>query len=559
MSDAPVMTDSPRTTVTPTSAVLPWGLLAVFLLNAGPLFLRMPLTNDAELYDLQAAVVRQGGVLYRDLLEPNLPGVVWLHLAVRSVLGDSSEALRLFDLLMLAGTVTAAGLLIRLAGRSWSATGWTAFGLTAAYLSQSEWCHCQRDGWMLFPALMAIVLRTRNLQEREAASVVTNHWRAFAEGVCWGCAVWLKPYIVVPAIGVWLVSLVRSHHRRRFIGEFLALLAGGLLVGGLGIGWMITSGCWPYFLETAREWNPAYFAAGRAHWTWLRLAMMGYRFAPWILLHGAALLVITAAVIRWSLDRFSSSPTDDGLRATDHPIFALVAAAYLGWTAQALFLQHQFDYVFAPTLLLALLVVGTAAIDVTGPPRLPVGWLAFGLMVLVSSPWTEARRLQSWPQAMLGPNSPALQDRLAHFQNPNRRDLAAVAEYLQAAAVTDQDVCCYNSDFVSLYRRLSLTPPMKFTYLFEILQFFPDRQDTVLEAVERSPHRFVVTDLVSCGLSRKDAEAVGPAGPHAPPPAYRLAPKDVYPWNCPVVFRAGTYLVHRVSTDQNSTTAAVTD
>ena len=77
---------------------LPLFLLATLAVIAVPVFVRMPLTNDAETYDLQADIVRRGGVLYRDALEPNLPGVVWVQLAVRSVFGDSSEALKLFDL-----------------------------------------------------------------------------------------------------------------------------------------------------------------------------------------------------------------------------------------------------------------------------------------------------------------------------------------------------------------------------------------------------------------------------------------------------------------------------
>ena len=77
---------------------LPLVLLSALCVIAVPLFVRMPLTNDAEQYDLQADVVRRGGVLYRDALEPNLPGVVWVHVGVRRLLGESSEALKAFDL-----------------------------------------------------------------------------------------------------------------------------------------------------------------------------------------------------------------------------------------------------------------------------------------------------------------------------------------------------------------------------------------------------------------------------------------------------------------------------
>ena len=48
---------------------LPLVLLVALVAVAVPLFVRMPLTNDAEQYDLQADVVRRGGMLYRDALE----------------------------------------------------------------------------------------------------------------------------------------------------------------------------------------------------------------------------------------------------------------------------------------------------------------------------------------------------------------------------------------------------------------------------------------------------------------------------------------------------------
>tara|TARA_B100001939_G_scaffold335217_1_gene337019 strand:+ start:608 stop:751 length:144 start_codon:yes stop_codon:yes gene_type:complete len=47
----------------------------------------MPLNSDTALFDVQAAEVLKGGVMYRDIVEPNLPGVVWIHLLIRSVAG----------------------------------------------------------------------------------------------------------------------------------------------------------------------------------------------------------------------------------------------------------------------------------------------------------------------------------------------------------------------------------------------------------------------------------------------------------------------------------------
>ena len=88
MSDA-TATLPPQPLLQPTAATA-WGVLALLLAVNVPLFLCMPLTDDTTLYDLQARNLMQGGVMYRDIFEPNLPGVVWVHIAIRSLLGTSS-------------------------------------------------------------------------------------------------------------------------------------------------------------------------------------------------------------------------------------------------------------------------------------------------------------------------------------------------------------------------------------------------------------------------------------------------------------------------------------
>src|SRR5258708_1378095 len=71
--------------------------LTALLVNV-PAFLCMGLDADANQWDLCARAVMQGDVLYRDALENNLPGMLWLHVAVRALLGWSSGVLRLVDL-----------------------------------------------------------------------------------------------------------------------------------------------------------------------------------------------------------------------------------------------------------------------------------------------------------------------------------------------------------------------------------------------------------------------------------------------------------------------------
>ena len=54
---------------------------------------------------------------------------------------------------------------------------------------------------------------------------------SIVEGMLWGLAVWIKPHVLVPALVVWLVSL-RFETRRAAIVDAIALLFGGAIVGG---------------------------------------------------------------------------------------------------------------------------------------------------------------------------------------------------------------------------------------------------------------------------------------------------------------------------------------
>ena len=79
------------------SAWLAGVALTAFLVAGLPLFVCMPLWADVTLYDLCARNLLRGGVLYRDILDTNLPGMVWLHALIRALFGWRSEVIRLVD------------------------------------------------------------------------------------------------------------------------------------------------------------------------------------------------------------------------------------------------------------------------------------------------------------------------------------------------------------------------------------------------------------------------------------------------------------------------------
>src|SRR5207245_1339371 len=127
---------------------------------------------------------------------------IWVHAAVRSLVGWRSEALRAVDLFVVSALVVLVSGWLRKAGVSRTARAWTVFALYAFYFSLSEWCHCQRDMWMLFPGLLALHLRRRQfdrltLLNPSAASVAA--W-SLLEGIIWGLAIWIKPFVLLPCV-----------------------------------------------------------------------------------------------------------------------------------------------------------------------------------------------------------------------------------------------------------------------------------------------------------------------------------------------------------------------
>ena len=192
------------------------------------------------------------------------------------------------------------------------------FGLAAAllvfYVGSSEWCHVQRDPWMLLPALAAMELRRRSLDR-------PSFMRSVCEGMLWAAAFWIKPFVAVPGFLVWLASarLARTE-RRALVGsivfDVLGVLAGGVVVGAAGIAWMVASGAWPHFVAMATDWNREYFDYDVTEGRPLRI-VTGFlsRSFPWVLIH---LVAIPVAVRQLTALAATHSPT-------------LLAALCLGW------------------------------------------------------------------------------------------------------------------------------------------------------------------------------------------------------------------------------------
>jgi hypothetical protein len=538
---------------------LAWAALTVLLLLTLPLFLRMPLWADVTLYDLAARAVLRGGVHYRDVFDTNLPGMVWLHLAIRSLFGWRSESMRAVDLLIVGMVVALLVRWLRILGVSRGARVWTVVALCGFYLSTPEINHCQRDVWMLLPALGAAHLRVRQLAvlaRPETPWYTLGSW-AVIEGACWGIAFWIKPHVIVPAAVCWLVGVAWLCMRagrppdsvvgpssgcqlgRVLVVDAGGLVAGGLFVGGVGILWLWSSGTWPYFWEVFLGWNPEYCAHTA---TMTRRPRDLFKcFRPWGRLHFAALPLALWGVCGFLTCARSGKPAGVAGRP-------LLAAFYLGWLLQALYVQKGHDYVLVPPLLLGLaLVMGYA----WSWGRYPITWVGLGslaLLLAVRHPLLQPPRLALWGRCWLPTSTAELRDQLKQIPDSctvRWRDLDRVADYLRRLGLRDGELTCYNNFTHPLYLELDLQPSTPFLHFDTILTCFPGRRENVRHRLNAGCQRYVVSDLFAVnahlpGGPRASASAGGPTD---------LGPEQaqLYPWSEPVLFRSGRYLVHRVT------------
>ncbi len=546
-------------------AIIFWTIPALLLLMLQvPVFLQLPLTPDAVLYDLQARCLMHGGVLYRDIVEPNLPGVVWIHAVIRSLFGESDQVLRVFDLvIVLAITgILCRGVADKTNSRKLQHASMAVLAslLLMFYLGTSEWCHCQRDTWMLLPCLLAMATRRRccdpfgHATSQRAFVSRDNDERTFLmlallEGSLWAIAFWIKPFVALPAVAVILASRSQFPSLGTWLKHSSYLIAAGAIVGVLGILWMINAGCWTYFVEMMTSWNGDYYQAGRSRWSWERLQAHASRFWPWVLIH------IPAVVISIRNPR------------------SLLCACYLGWLLQAVLLQQLFDYIHVPGVILGIAVcvrllteqllgAHNAAVSqatAEAGPRIsfsPVSCVAGVIVVMsvVSSVISIQSRL-AYVQPCLsacfsGSLSTDVRDSISQSPFPCWSELEPLFDHLREMSIPDRELLAYNGNLIHLYPQLKFDPPTRFVYLDVLARCFPRRRQEMLQEVERCNVRYVVANLREDGW---DDDV--PSGQLLPAALEACKSKLFFPYNQRPIFRSGSYVLFQVDSSLGSLTS----
>jgi hypothetical protein len=562
-----------------------WFVLGGFLLVTLPLFLCKGLWPDVVSYLLSARDVLNGGVLERDInnwLKP--PTMSWVLIAIDRSLGLRLETVRLADFTFVAASVWILVQYLKPMGISRPARIWSAFFMITFYFSTTEWCHCQPDMWMLIPALAGLWLRERQIDylqsERVSLSRVVS--RSLIEGLFWGAACLFKPFIIAPGGMCWLAGAAQCARRapqpwKRLMMDGMGLVAGGVVMGGLWLGWLWWGGGWPYFWEDFRIWGKDYYAESPDYIDRAKYVLAQFHYLG--LIHVPAILL---AIVAFGRAFFPSTASTGTRRA------ALLAAFYLGWFLQANFLQFQFDYHVAPTVLLALGLIAGYSWRVFFNR---IGWLLIaGILAFVcwKHPLLEKDRIVLWTRCLLEGSTPELRDKLgldaSYYQVwpeadsrifqvikdkleldltpyigkgqgkdqsiPNWSALDKVEQFLRSENIGNGDLTCYSYQTMYLYWALDVNPSTRYPFLGVTAYLQQAKNEVLIQELNASHQKYVVTDL-------HDLWQEADMPPENEPGSQPILPTDywgysplivgAFPWTERIIFRAGPYLVHKVT------------
>jgi hypothetical protein len=498
----------------------------------------MPLDADTTHYDLCARTLLDGGMLYRDALDTNLPGMPWLHAAIRFVAGWRSEVMQAIDLVVVSLIVVLLVCWLPY-GASAGSRGATTLLLGGYYLTTSEWCHVQRDVWMLLPAVLALACRRRQIVV--LAEARSGGWSATAlplvEGLLWGAAFWIKPYVVVPALLCWVTSatLVCSSGLRRGWRAWLSVAADGLLVliggavaGAAGVAWLVKTGTWPVFWEIMSNWNRQYvghnFSDGRGL---LLFAGFVVRFFPWVLVHLVA--VPLACHDLWRCRRSSGEG-------------ALLSALYLGWLLQAALLQHLFDYIHVPPVLLGLAVLCRRCADVSVGKWRTVAFACLFLGLAMRLPSITIERLAVWQRCLAEGSSAEVRDQVSLLKpRMSWRELELTEEFLRKLGAQDGEVTCWSPRANALYEVLGIRPPTRYFYVHLNLRVFARQREAMWREFAATRQRYLVCDVL---LATWKGEPERSWAQPLDDPALAPFPRER------LLFRAGRYAVYALDGTQ---------
>jgi hypothetical protein len=290
---APVNASSARERTTIVLVAVIAGVVTVLAWRS----LSWPLGANVAVQHYIAWLIGQGYVPYRDIFDPNVPGVWLVHGVALAVVGSSDVAWRGWDLAWLAVTAITLYRYCRpLASQSSALAVALLFALY--HLSGGERHAGERDFFASLPLLLG-ALAVASWCERDRGGALA----AVAGGLALGLATTIKPITVLFGAGCVVAAAVGARSPARRIAGPVALLAGMAVPPLLSIGWLAWQGGLSAFVTILTEYTlPIFSATGRNRmWRFLK--------PYWLTLGAMALIALTLGPprdrrVRWNLAVF---------------------------------------------------------------------------------------------------------------------------------------------------------------------------------------------------------------------------------------------------------------
>jgi hypothetical protein len=560
-------------------------LLVAFLTATLPLVITLPQCLDSSFFDLIARDVLRGQVVYRDYFLHGPPGTLLMQSGVRALFGWRSETIYCLDFIIIGAS---ACLLLRFIQEPRVGPVRSLWALLLVYLfdfSTTAFCHCQPDIWMMLPTFVALYLRQRrtpgdvtpltppsppwmgerekspgSLQGVNASSTTSASFMssmpsyAVMEGICWGVAFTVKPFVVVTVLACWLVAAMRwraasaqaaAEGRQQYrwldaLGKDTAwVVLGGLIVGALCVGWLWKTGNWPYFVEEGMgKWNRDYWKT-TAPWE-KRILPAFTMLWPWSFLHVLAIPLAVASIVRVATHRIGQTlrrPLTD----------SLLSAFYLSWLFQANFLQRQLEYHLVPPVIMAIAIIAATPILFECAAIGCLGW------AITAHPLLNRQALSLWKPCVEQGSSSEIRTRLT-LSYPDYADWPAldrIAAYLRTQRIADRELTCYSFTSFPLYLKLDVKPSTRFVMFYSHLKYFPSHKAEIIADIVKSPQRFMVSDIRMIPDSALVKELRAKARTRLlTVDDFPVSFRSTWPFGMPVVYQAGDYLVHAVQRSQ---------
>ena len=253
-------------------------LLAVIAIAYPSLFL--PFGRDQGIHANIAKLVQDGLVVYRDIFNVKPPMTTVIHWLSQRLFGETVQAIRLMDIVIIAAACVMLQLLVTRHLKSVWLGVVAAIAYACFHFSNGYWFSAQTDGWCGFFTIAAMLAYSHALDREDTRGRLLL--LAIA-GFAIGLSFWLKYTSALVILVFPAVHLAMGANTRRILRDGAAVTAGLILCIGGGIAVLAAQGALVAFLDI-QDFMRSYVAHHRSI---LRIAL-----SPFFALAGAKLAAI---------------------------------------------------------------------------------------------------------------------------------------------------------------------------------------------------------------------------------------------------------------------------